>query len=234
MAESGVLLGHRRAATARAPMRVYLYAVSYDLGFAPNPFNGLCSLACCKPNIRNQAQHGDWIVGLTGSKLPPALRCIFAMVVTRDVTFDQYWADPAFVSRRPSRNGSDKKLVGDNIYHRDYAGAPWRQEDSVHSLASGKQCPENTTHDTRINRVLLSDRFIYFGTQAPAMPASVLKAMDYEKNARDYRVFSEKEAKPLLAWLEPKLAVKPNTLVADPIDFASGGKRFSATLKRLV
>jgi hypothetical protein len=215
-------------------MRAYLYAVTYDLGFAPNPFGGLCSLACCKPNIRNQAQHGDWIVGLTGTKLLPPLRCIFAMVVTRDMMFDQYWADPAFVSRRPKRNGSDKKLVGDNIYHRERPGAPWRQEDSVHSLVSGKPCPENTKHDTRIDRVLLSDRFIYFGAQAPAMPPSVRKAMGYSKNARDYRVFTEKEAKPLLTWLEPQLAARRNVLVADPIDFASGGKRFSAKLKRLV
>jgi hypothetical protein len=215
-------------------MKAYLYAVSYDLGFAPNPFGGLCSLACCKPKIREHAQPGDWIVGFTGSKLPPALRCIFAMVVTGEMTFDQYWAAPALLSRRPKRNGSDKKLVGDNIYHRDGPRAHWKQEDSVHSLVSGKQCPDNTAHDTRINRVLLSERFIYFGIHAPSMPTSVRKAMGYDKNARDYRVFVNKEAKPLLAWLEPQLAAHPNELVADPIDFASGAKRFSATLKRLV
>jgi hypothetical protein len=215
-------------------MRVYLYAVSYDLGFAPNPFGGLCSLACCKPKIREQAKHGDWIIGLTGAKLHPALRCVFAMVVTRDLTFDEYWADPVFVSRRPKRNGSDKKLVGDNIYHRDRPGASWLQEDSVHSLVTGKPCAENTMHDTRINRVLLSDRFIYFGAEAPAVPLVVLNAMDYRKNARDYRVFTETGAKPLIGWLEPLLAARPNVLVADPIDFASGGKRFSAKLKRLV
>jgi hypothetical protein len=215
-------------------MKAYLYAVSYDLGFAPNPFGGLCSLACCKPKIREHAQPGDWIVGFTGAKLPPALRCIFAMVVTRAMTFDQYWADPAFLSRRPRRNGSDKKLVGDNIYRRDGPRASWKQEDSVHSLVSGKQCPDNTAHDTRINRVLLSERFTYFGATAPSMPTSVRKAMGYDKNARDYRVFVGEETKPLLAWLEPQLAAHPNELIADPIDFASGGKRFSATLKRLV
>jgi len=215
-------------------MRLYVYAVSYDLGFAPNPFGGLCSLACCKPEIRKHAKHGDWIIGLTGTKLPPALRCVFAMVVTRDLTFDQYWADPAFVSRRPKRNGSDKKLVGDNIYHRDDSVDSWVQEDSVHSLVTGMPCAENTRHDTRINRVLLSDRFIYFGAEAPAVPLAVLRAMDYRKNARDYRVFIEPEAKPLIAWLESKLAVRPNVLIADPINFASGAKRFSPHLQRLV
>lgn len=215
-------------------MRVYVYAVSYDLGFAPNPFGGLCSLACCKPKIREQAAHGDWIIGMTGTKLHPALRCVFAMVVTRDMTFDQYWADPAYVSRRPKRNGSDKKLVGDNIYHRDGPGAPWIQEDSVHSLVTGEPCPENTQHDTRVNRVLLSERFIYFGADAPTMPQSVRKAMDYDKNARDYRVFTDGKAKSLIEWLEPQINARPNVLVADPINFTSGGKRFSAQLQRLV
>lgn len=156
------------------------------------------------------------------------------MVVTGDMTFDQYWSDPAFVSRRPKRNGSDKKLVGDNIYHRQHPNAPWIQEDSVHSLPTGSPCPENTKHDTRINRVLLSERFIYFGADAPSVPTGVLKAMDYGKNARDYRVFAEAEAKPLIEWLEPQLAAQTNVLVADPINFASGGKRFSAQLQRLV
>jgi len=32
--------------------RLYLYTMTYDSGFAPNPFHGICTLACCKPGIR--------------------------------------------------------------------------------------------------------------------------------------------------------------------------------------
>jgi hypothetical protein len=213
---------------------VYVYAVSYDLGFAPNPFGGLCSLACCKPQIRNRALVGDWIVGLTGTKIPPALRCVFGMVVTGDTTFDGYWTNPDFASRRPKRNGSPKKLVGDNIYHRIAPDGGWLQEDSVHSLADGSQCPLNTSHDTRIERVLLSERFVYFGSAAPAVPRAVLASFEYERNPRDYRRFDIETAADLIGWLQPQLEANRNQVVADPIDFASTAKRFSATLQRMV
>lgn len=213
---------------------VYLYAVSYDLGFAPNPFGGVCSLACCKPSIRERARHGDWIVGLTGTKLPPALRCVFGMVVTGDMTFDAYWDHPAFATRRPKRNGTPKKQVGDNIYHRPNGSDAWVQEDSVHSLQDGSQCALNTEHDTRVNRVLLSDRFIYFGASAPPLPEDVRRALGYQKNARDYRRFGLGRARALTDWLEPQMAARLNSVVADPIDFAASSKRFSASLKRMI
>lgn len=213
---------------------VYVYAVSYDLGFAPNPFGGLCTLACCKPKIREKARMGDWIVGLTGVKTAPALRCVFAMVVTSDTTFDEYWKDPDYRSRRPIRNGTPKKHVGDNIYHRAAPNEPWIQEDSVHSRTDGTQCPLNTAHDTRINRVLLSDRFVYFGAAAPAVPRQVLDTLGYARNARDYRRFDFEMAGPLLNWLKPQMAAHPNHVVAPPIDFASSAKRFSSTKQRMI
>lgn len=212
---------------------VYVYAVSYDLGFAPNPFGGLCTLACCKPKIRANAQPEDWIVGMTGVKTKPPLRCVFAMVVSGETTFDEYWINPEYRSRRPVRNGTPKKYVGDNIYHRESVTSPWLQEDSVHSRQDGTQCPLNTAHDTRINRVLLSDEFIYFGSSAPPMPQAIREAIGYTKNSRDYRRFNTIEAKPLLDWLEPQIAAHRNNILAPPIDFASSSRRYSPTLQRM-
>lgn len=213
---------------------IYVYAVSYDLGFAPNPFGGLCSLACCKPKIREMAVKGDWIVGLTGVKTKPVLRCVFAMIVTRDTNFDNYWADPEFRTRRPVRNGTPKKQVGDNIYHRDTRESDWIQEDSVHSETDGTQSQLNTAHDTRIDRVLLSDQFVYFGAAAPLLPQSVREALEYTRNPRDYRRFDAVRGKPLMDWLAPQIAAHPNHVLADPIDFASSAKRFSPKRQRMI
>jgi len=213
---------------------VYVYPMTHDVGFAPNPFGGLCSLACCKPQIRESAKHGDWIVGLTGTKLAPPMRCVFAMIVTGETTFDDYWSNPDWRSRRPKRNGTAKKLVGDNIYHRDSVDASWQQEDSVHSLSDGQQCALNTAHDTRINRVLLSSRFIYFGSGAILVPPRIRTALNYLRNPRNYRRFELREARPLVNWLEPKIAARPNVVAADPIDFGAAAKRYSAELQRLV
>lgn len=44
--------------------QVLTYTVAVDLGFAPNPFHGWCSLAACTPNhMRARLILGDWIVG---------------------------------------------------------------------------------------------------------------------------------------------------------------------------
>ena len=61
-------------------MRLFTYIVTSDAGFAPNPFYGYCTLACCKTAIRRAAEPGDWIVGLTpkahGNRIVYAMRRI--------------------------------------------------------------------------------------------------------------------------------------------------------------
>ena len=52
--------------------KLYSYVVRFDLGFAPNPFGGLCTLAKCKignkqRNIVEMVEVGDWIVGTGGA-----------------------------------------------------------------------------------------------------------------------------------------------------------------------
>ncbi len=212
----------------------FLYAVSYDLGFAPNPFGGVCSLACCKPNIRNQAQIGDWVIGMGGTKIKAVGRCVFAMLVTKTMTFDEYWEHPNYKTRRPKRNGSPKKQVGDNIYHRRVPDEMFLQEDSVHSLADGSSCILNTAHDTRIDRILLSNHFIYYGEKASAVPTDILDNLGYARNARDYRKFDLTRACDLIDWIETLITQHPNAVLGDPFDFGSTSKRYSASLQRLV
>lgn len=45
--------------------KIYSYIVAEDNGFAPNPFGKACTLACCKPDIRQHAKTDDWILGFT-------------------------------------------------------------------------------------------------------------------------------------------------------------------------
>ena len=91
-------------------MKVYSYILTSDTGFAPNPFWGYCTLACCKPMIRRTASVGDWIVGLT----PKALghRIAYAMKVSEKITMADYWRDKRFREKRPkmlSEWGSGRK-----------------------------------------------------------------------------------------------------------------------------
>lgn len=212
--------------------QVYVYVLKYDLGFAPNPFDGVCTFACCKPVIRRTAQVGDWLVGVGGGSLRATGRCIFAMEVTGEMTLGEYWSSPLYRSKRPRRNGSRKSLVGDNIYWRDAAGK-WRQENSVHSRPDGRQDPDNTRHDTSVDRMLTSQRFIYFGRSAPALPAAVLASLGY-RNGRGHRVYDISMCATLLGWIEEQAGGAMNRIVDRPFQFELGSRRYSKRADRMI
>ena len=84
------------------------YVVASDTGLAPNPRNGVCTLAYCKPKVRLAAQEGDYVVGL--SPASSGNRVVYAMRVTEKLPFAKY------LQRYPNRE------TGDNAERRK---SPW-------------------------------------------------------------------------------------------------------------
>jgi len=154
-------------------MRLYSYVVARDFGFAPNPFDGVCTLATCKPRIRQAAAIGDWIVGLASMEDSHQPRIVYVMRVDETLSYNQYWRDLRFSMKRPSRAGSLKQALGDNIYHQDVNG-DWSQCDSHHSLEDSSPNLLNIIADTQSTRVLVSERFAYWGNTAPLVPVEFL------------------------------------------------------------
>lgn len=71
--------------------RLYTYKVQHDGGSAPNPYNGVCTLAICKPAIRRTAKPGDVVVGFgCKSNGDNELRIVYCMVVDEEITWDEY------------------------------------------------------------------------------------------------------------------------------------------------
>lgn len=155
-------------------MRLHTYVVARDYGFAPNPFFGVCTLATCKPKIRSVAAIGDWVMGTGSKQWNREHRVVYAMRVTESMTFEQYWSNPRFQQKKPNLRGSKKQAFGDNIYSRDTEDHPWRQADSHHSLTDGNPNPKNVNADTGTNRILLSNDFVYWGGEGPALPMKFL------------------------------------------------------------
>ncbi|MDE0069125.1 MAG: hypothetical protein OXO48_05385 [Caldilineaceae bacterium] len=150
--------------------RLFSYTVARDYGFAPNPFYGFCTLATCKPRIRKSASVGDWIVG-AGTKTKGRYgRLVYAMRVSETMSFDEYWNDPRFRDKRPDMHASRKKAFGDNIYWYDDNTKQWRQTDSHHSYNYGARNTHNLRHDTQVDRILVSENFIYYGGSGPTIP----------------------------------------------------------------
>jgi hypothetical protein len=154
---------------------LFSYVVRYDSGFAPNPFYSYCTLATCKPDIRRAAQVGDWILG-SGSASASVKRgghLVYAMRVTEVMSFDAYSKDPRFEAKKPFRRGSRKQSCGDNIYFRTSTRAKWQQRDSFHSMSNGSPNTKHIARDTSVNRILVSQDFIYMGGLGPIIPKSL-------------------------------------------------------------
>jgi hypothetical protein len=165
------------------------------------------------PVIRRTASEGDWLIGLGGKDLKATGRCIYAMRVTGHTTFNQYWKSDQFRGKRPVRNGSRKKMVGDNVYRTDPETGEWLQENCVHSQPSGEQDQPNTLHDTVTDRVLISEEFYYFGAKAPEVPTKLLDQIGY-RNRRGHRVYQEEDCRKLLDWIKAKAGHEANRVLA--------------------
>ena len=149
--------------------KLYSYVVARDYGFAPNPFYGTCTLATCKPEIRKHAKVGDWIIGTGSRRRSKDGYLVYVMLVSDKLTFNEYWESVHFRQKRPNLRGSKKQAFGDNIYLKDKHGE-WQQEDSHHSYKDGSANPHNIGHDTRVDNVLLSIDYAYWGDGGPQLP----------------------------------------------------------------
>lgn len=149
---------------------IYSYVMTMDFGFAPNPFHGECTLACCASNTRKAARIGDYIVGTSGANYTPSCHLIYAMKVTQIVDFQQYWEEPKYQKKKVVAKGSEMLRHGDNIYHRCSISGDWVQERSRHSNEDGTTDCAHLKTDTGVDKVLISENFVYFGRDAIVIP----------------------------------------------------------------
>jgi len=204
--------------SARQPL-LFSYVILRDFGFAPNPFHSICTLATCKPNVRSSVSVGDWVIGTGSKQVSRDGRLVCAMRVDELVTFDDYWADPRFQSKRPRVNGSLVQVFGDNIYHHDPNTGAWIQEDSHHSLHDGSPNSDNLGRDTQSDAVLVSRHFAYFGADAPEIPgvlrdfqgADICKTGPGQKSR-----FARPHVDAMLAWVE---SLGMDGCLGDPYDW---------------
>ena len=199
-------------------MTLFSYVVARDYGFAPNPFFGICTLATCKPDIRKTAATDDWIIG-TGSKQRNRQGVlIYAMRVTETMTFNEYWKDERFCRKQPNLRGSKKQAFGDNIYSKDITGE-WHQQDSHHSYEDGSYNPHNILRDTKVDKVLLSRDYAYWGGSGPAIPQNFRNYNGYDiccATQGHKRLFPEDLVKDFVTWFRARNA---NGYLGAPLDW---------------
>lgn len=177
-------------------MRLYSYVVKTDSGFAPNPSDNYCTLACCKPKIRKKAEIDDWVIG-TGSKRNVGVNSlIYAMKITEKVTFEQYSYDKRFKNRI------------DNIYYVE--NEILKQKDNTYHHQ------DDMDYDLRGVYVLISDYFLYFGKDAKLIPE---KFNEIIKSGPGHKCnFDKKLIMNFLKWLDKKFNKYGRGRHGDPFD----------------
>ena len=159
-------------------MKLSAYILSVDSGFSPNPYGRRCTLACCKPTIRRNAEVGDIIVGTGSVASGRSGKLIYAMRVGEVLPFQTYWE--RYPSKRPSSRTPISKR-GDNIWHTDSTGA-WR------GVPGALHDDSQRERDLRGENALIAGEFFYFGCDAIAVPAkfaSILATTQGHKNTYD-------------------------------------------------
>ncbi len=146
-------------------MNLYRYTLTFDSGFAPNPYGGHCTMATCKPQIRQHAQVGDWVAGFGSARRGRSGQLVYAMRVAETMTFEEYWDDPRFAVKKPRQGYGYEETCGDNVYHRALDGS-WLQESCFH-------CSDHMSRDLSVNRVLVATEFVYYGDRSVELPAEI-------------------------------------------------------------
>jgi hypothetical protein len=98
---------------------LFSYVVDHDFGFAPNPYDGYCTLVHCKfggkrgrRNVVELAGEGDWVMGTGGRGKDSAGhgRIIYLMRVDEKLPFSKYLSDGRFQARSDCEDfGSDNE-----------------------------------------------------------------------------------------------------------------------------
>jgi hypothetical protein len=108
---------------------LFSYVVDHDLGFAPNPYSGYCTLVHCKfggvngkRNIVESADAGDWILGSGGKSKDSAGngKLVYLMRVDETLTFQQFLSDTRFRGRSDCEDfgsGNIRALISRHFFY---------------------------------------------------------------------------------------------------------------------
>jgi len=109
--------------------RLFSYVVDHDCGYAPNPYDGYCTLAQCmygkkSKNIADIADPGDWVVGTGGVKKASAGhgKIVYVMRVDEKMSLAKYYLDPRFKGRidnlpRDKNNKNRYALISQHYFY---------------------------------------------------------------------------------------------------------------------
>ena len=169
------------------------YRMTYDTGFAPNPYGDYLTLATCTPNhVKANLNVGDWIIGVESKALaqkrkkagchPEVDQClIYVAKVSEILDLNSYFRDPRFEYKKYSEKTWESKH-GDNVYYKENGMWKWIRHHIHDNLSDNEEVffpvekldalwedPKARKkygailQDIRGNKVFICKDFLYFG-----------------------------------------------------------------------
>jgi hypothetical protein len=145
--------------------RLFTHRIVDDVGHAPNPSWGMCTLTIRKPLIRSAAQVGDLVAGLRAARWPEGSGpLVYAMRVTAKMTMSEHddWTRRELPEKIPARSRDWGRRAGDAICDFD-DDPPTAHKDAFHTVANRKT-------DVGGRYAFLSEHFYYFGGRPLELP----------------------------------------------------------------
>lgn len=163
---------------------IWRYILASDAGLAPHIADRICSLAVCKPKIREHAQKGEWIIGIkAGTARSPDPRIAYVMKVDAIMSFEGY-CKKYFRARR------------DAFY--DYSpGSNGKWIDNGLGDHHPSEYPDCERKDKGGKKVLLSTHFAHFGEQGRTLndifwPCDPLEVDEFMIKTQGQKKFCQK------------------------------------------
>ena len=178
-----------------------------DSGCAPNPYQ-ICTLAICKPKIRNSAKVGDYIIGFGSKQLGSENKIIYIMKVTDKLTFEEYnWL---------CKNKYLSKIKnGDCIYY--------KKNNKIIQRVNKYHDEHCISTDISSPFVLLSNNYLYFGSN------SINVSNNLKKIVPEYRGHKSKSNEIYLSefinWYNNLKLIYKNNIQGNPHNIISNKLR---------
>jgi len=175
-------------------MQLCTYIMTYDYGFAPNPYGNYCTLAACTPNYRGiKVEVGDYMCGLYNDT--NGYKIIYFMKITDKLGYHEYYMDKRFQYKKPKVMGTYQQKCGDNYYHKE--NGEWvRDKNYWHSDVS-----EYFEKETRYAIVFISNDFYYFGKDKIDLPKRYSALIPGRSPKRNH---DQKLVEDFINWMESK------------------------------
>jgi len=164
--------------------KILSYRMTYDSGFAPNPFWDVLTLATCTPNHRrSKLEKSDWIIGYESDELKNKRKnsglciekdnlIIYIAQVDEILSLNDYFHDKRFEKKKYVSNKSWIERRGDNVYYQEDGMWKWirghehddrDKQCEFFPIGGGSSGCKVINQDTDGNRVFICRNFSYFG-----------------------------------------------------------------------